>query len=77
MSITESPVMHTAEHAVNSASIGRMQVCDGDETGNMKRPAPSRIALRKPNTISHLFFMDSPCPRPSPWRRDGPRSTLP
>ena len=56
-SITVSPVMHTAEHDVNRASIGRIHVCEGDEIGNMKRKAPSRIAPRKPNTISQRLFI--------------------
>ena len=54
MSITVSPVMHTAEQAVNMASIGRIHVFEGDDTGSMRRKAPSgvpeRTLLLEPDT---------------------------
>ena len=63
--------------AVNKASPGRIHVWVGEEIGSMKRTAPSRIAPRNPNTISHLHFMASPSPAPSSSRRDGRRSRPP
>ena len=66
-----------AEQAVNKASPGRIHVWVGEEIGSMKRTAPSRIAPRNPNTISHLHFMASPSPAPSSSRRDGRRSRPP
>ena len=41
--MTESPVMQTAEHAVNSASYGFIQTCAAFEMGSMRRNAPNRI----------------------------------